>query len=58
MEIVGGILAFVFYPRAREEALNSMRSYNDPSPAGETIRAGWMALQETVGFMLPNLWRM
>jgi len=48
MEVVGGILAFVYYPRAKEMALKSMDQYNEDSEVGKTIKAAWDQLQESV----------
>lgn len=47
IEIVGGVLAFVFYPRAKEAALSSMNRYNGGTEEDQIITAGWQLLQET-----------
>jgi len=48
MEVVGGILAFVYYPKAKEVALKSMAKYNENSEEGRTIKAAWDELQKSV----------
>lgn len=46
IEIVGGILAFVFYPDAKQLALDTMRQYGGDSAADQSITASWDALHE------------
>ena len=41
VELVGSVLAFVYYPVAREEAQQSIRLYND----NVVIREAWRDLQ-------------
>lgn len=48
IEVVGGVLAFVFYPDAEQVAIDSMSKYNEDSPQGNSIKTGWDALQEGV----------
>jgi len=48
IEVVAGILVFVFYPRAKDAALQSMRLYGEDSEEGEAITAAWTAVQDAV----------
>jgi len=48
LEIVGGILAFVYYPKAKQVALKSMAEYGKSSSLGKTVTAAWNGLQNTV----------
>jgi len=44
IEIVGAILAFVYYPQVEEAIINSMSDYN-PSNETDPITAAWDTLQ-------------
>lgn len=55
MEIVGGILAFVYYPKAKTAALKSMHYYGKNSTKAVAITAGWDAIQSTVRCLLSLL---
>jgi len=50
LEIVGGILAFVFYPDAKDLALQSMELYDDNTDEGRSIQVAWDELQRGVRF--------
>ena len=52
LEIVGGVLAFVFYPDARQLALESMEFYGTDGEEGQSITAAWDELQNAVSWLL------
>ncbi|XP_078492815.1 tetraspanin-18B [Ciona intestinalis] len=45
LEIIGGVLAFVYYPKAKQAAIDSMKLYDDATPEGNTVKAAWDAFQ-------------
>nr|CAB3267303.1 tetraspanin-18 [Phallusia mammillata] len=47
LEIVGGVLAFVYYPNAKTAALDSMKIYNENTEAGKTAKAAWDNFEKT-----------
>ncbi|CAK8672192.1 unnamed protein product [Clavelina lepadiformis] len=47
LEIVGGVLAFVFYPDAKQTAIDSMKFYGEDSEQGKSVTAAWDAIQNT-----------
>ena len=50
MEIVGVILAYVYYPNIRQAALDTMPQYNKAATTteGQSITTGWDAVQLAV----------
>ncbi|CAK8672193.1 tetraspanin-18B-like [Clavelina lepadiformis] len=59
LEIVGGVLAFVFYPDAKQTAIDSMNLYGVDSEQGKSVTAAWDAIQENLnccGINSPGDW--
>lgn len=48
MEIVGGILVFVYYPKVEKIAIDSISLYNGTSANAILITQGWDTVQATV----------
>ena len=47
IEIVGAILAFVYYPQVENFVISSMDDY-DPRDPNDTVTAAWDAVQRAV----------
>ena len=54
VQIVGGILAFVYYPSVEEGIVASISQYGGSSEEAQAITAAWNTVQEAVS--KPRIW--
>ena len=51
VEIVGGVLAFVYYPDAKKAAEDTIPLYDNGTPAGDSVKVSWDAVHEAVSLL-------